>query len=120
MKCAARQSNLAANDPQDCDAPFCGCNPAWSECLEMLREIGVLGEIGEPLASMHNVIQKPPGDWSQEDYEEETPLVRASDYQTLLNRAVQLQHALLMAASLRESDLDEADHFVNEWRDICI
>lgn len=38
--CQAR--NYTGPDPQDCDAPFCGCNPAWSECIEMLQECGLL------------------------------------------------------------------------------
>jgi hypothetical protein len=24
----------------DCDAPFCGCNPAWSDAIELLQECG--------------------------------------------------------------------------------
>jgi hypothetical protein len=44
MKCGARQGNTGPNYPQDCDAPFCGCNPAWSECIEMLIECGLLPE----------------------------------------------------------------------------
>lgn len=40
------------------------------------------------------VERKPPGDWSQEDFEEETLLVRASDYDALLadNMALSQDH----------------------------
>lgn len=37
QQCAA---NHASDPPQDCDAPFCGCNPAWSDCIQMLQECG--------------------------------------------------------------------------------
>ena len=38
-KCAATTST---DPPQDCDAPFCGCNPAWQEALSMAQESGWL------------------------------------------------------------------------------
>lgn len=34
------KANRTADPPQDCDAPYCGCNEAWSECIEMLVESG--------------------------------------------------------------------------------
>lgn len=37
--CRARAT---ADPPQDCDAPFCGCDPAWSYAIELLRESGWL------------------------------------------------------------------------------
>jgi len=36
-KCHA---NMYSDPPQDCDAPFCGCDPAWSTAIEMLQECG--------------------------------------------------------------------------------
>jgi len=36
--CAA--SRGLADPPQDCDMPFCGCNPAWSEALGAAQEAG--------------------------------------------------------------------------------
>lgn len=36
-KCAALTS---ADPPQDCDAPFCGCNPEWTKTIEALQELG--------------------------------------------------------------------------------
>lgn len=29
-----------ADPPQDCDAPFCGCVPAWDDAIAMLQECG--------------------------------------------------------------------------------
>lgn len=37
QKCAA---DMYADPPRDCNAPYCGCNPAWTQCLEMLQECG--------------------------------------------------------------------------------
>ena len=34
------KANPTSDPPQDCDAPFCGCNPAWQECIAMLIECG--------------------------------------------------------------------------------
>jgi len=36
-KCAA---TMGFDPPQDCDAPFCGCDPAWTKTIEMLQECG--------------------------------------------------------------------------------
>jgi hypothetical protein len=36
-RCAA---TIKTDPPQDCDAPFCGCNPAWAQCIEWLQEMG--------------------------------------------------------------------------------
>ena len=36
-RCAALNS---VDPPQDCDAPFCGCNPEWTKCIEALQECG--------------------------------------------------------------------------------
>lgn len=33
-------ADMHADPPRDCDAPYCGCNPAWSECMQMLQECG--------------------------------------------------------------------------------
>lgn len=33
-------ANMYSDPPQDCDAPYCGCNPAWTQAIEMLQEIG--------------------------------------------------------------------------------
>jgi len=38
------KANRAADPPQDCDAPFCGCNPAWTQAIEWLQECGWLSE----------------------------------------------------------------------------
>jgi hypothetical protein len=38
-KCMA---SATSDPPQDCDAPFCGCDPAWSACIEMLQECNLL------------------------------------------------------------------------------
>ena len=35
--------NPYSDPPQDCGAPFCGCNPAWTACIEMLLECGWKG-----------------------------------------------------------------------------
>ena len=32
-----------SDPPRDCGAPFCGCNPAWTDCIEMLLECGWKG-----------------------------------------------------------------------------
>ena len=37
QRCAA---TLGFDPPQDCDAPFCGCNPEWPKVIEMLQECG--------------------------------------------------------------------------------
>lgn len=36
----ACRAHRTADPPQDCDAPFCGCNPAWVQCMEWLIEAG--------------------------------------------------------------------------------
>lgn len=46
-RCAA---TMGFDPPQDCDAPFCGCNPAWHDCIEMLRETGLLIDRNAPPA----------------------------------------------------------------------
>lgn len=33
-------ASASMDPPQDCDAPFCGCNPAWTQCIEWLQEAG--------------------------------------------------------------------------------
>lgn len=38
--CAARRLNLGANDPQDCDWPFCGCDPRADRVLDAIEESG--------------------------------------------------------------------------------
>jgi len=38
-KCLAQRT---ADPPQDCDAPFCGCNPVWLDALTMAQESGWL------------------------------------------------------------------------------
>lgn len=34
------RAQRTADPPIDCEAPFCGCNPAWTEAIAMLRECG--------------------------------------------------------------------------------
>lgn len=41
VSCKARTANVGANDPQDCDWPFCGCDHAADKVLETLQESGV-------------------------------------------------------------------------------
>ena len=41
-KCTARTANVGANDPQDCDYPFCGCSPEATRALESAVESGAL------------------------------------------------------------------------------
>lgn len=38
--CAARHSDTGANDPQDCDWPFCGCDPKADAVIEAIQESG--------------------------------------------------------------------------------
>lgn len=39
--CGARHAGTAGgNDPQDCDWPFCGCDPAANRVLEAVEESG--------------------------------------------------------------------------------
>lgn len=38
--CAARHSDTGANDPQECDWPFCGCDPHADKVIESLLECG--------------------------------------------------------------------------------
>lgn len=38
--CAARHSDGEGNDPQDCDWPFCGCDPRADKVVEALQECG--------------------------------------------------------------------------------
>ena len=38
--CKARFANTGANDPQECDWPFCGCDPAAEKVIEALQESG--------------------------------------------------------------------------------
>lgn len=40
-KCGAQPT---ADPPQDCDMPFCGCNPAWQDALAAAQESGWLSE----------------------------------------------------------------------------
>jgi hypothetical protein len=40
--CAARHSNTGANDPQECDWPFCGCDPYADKVIAALQESGKL------------------------------------------------------------------------------
>jgi hypothetical protein len=44
-KCVA---NMASDPPQDCDAPFCGCNPAWDDCIKMLQECDLIIDRNAP------------------------------------------------------------------------
>lgn len=37
QRCAALNGT---DPPQDCDAPFCGCNPEWTRCIKWLQECG--------------------------------------------------------------------------------
>lgn len=34
------KASATSDPPQDCDAPFCGCNPAWHDAITMLSECG--------------------------------------------------------------------------------
>lgn len=38
--CAAKHSDTGANDPQDCDWPFCGCDPKADKVIEAIQESG--------------------------------------------------------------------------------
>jgi hypothetical protein len=38
--CKARTANTGANDPQDCNWPFCGCDPAADKVIEAIQESG--------------------------------------------------------------------------------
>lgn len=49
-----------ADPPQDCDAPFCGCNPAWTDCIRMLQECNLLVDRRSLPPSGHPV---PKVDW---------------------------------------------------------
>jgi hypothetical protein len=37
-KCSARTANMGANDPLDCNWPFCGCDPYAEKVLSALAE----------------------------------------------------------------------------------
>lgn len=39
--CKARNANMGANDPQDCDWPFCDCDPAANRVIAGLQEAGL-------------------------------------------------------------------------------
>lgn len=39
-RCKARSCNLGGSDPQDCDWPFCGCDPKADRVIEALQESG--------------------------------------------------------------------------------
>jgi hypothetical protein len=60
------------------------------------------------------VERRPPGDWSQEDYEEGTPLVRASDYDALMAEFMALSQddgkveRALESAQARIRELEQA------------
>jgi len=43
MECKVRAAGKT-DPPQDCDMPFCGCNPAWTEALASAQESGWLPE----------------------------------------------------------------------------
>lgn len=38
--CRARAANTGANDPQDCDWPFCGCDPYADKVIDAIEESG--------------------------------------------------------------------------------
>lgn len=38
--CKARASNTGANDPQDCNWPFCGCDPYANKVMDAIEESG--------------------------------------------------------------------------------
>ncbi len=38
--CAAQHSDTGANDPQECDWPFCGCDPKADKVIEAIEESG--------------------------------------------------------------------------------
>jgi hypothetical protein len=39
-QCKARISNMGASDPQECNWPFCGCDPTADKVIESLQESG--------------------------------------------------------------------------------
>jgi len=44
-KCVARNSNMGAGDPPECDWPVCGCDPYADKVIAALQESGVLGDL---------------------------------------------------------------------------
>ena len=58
-----------ADPPQDCDAPFCGCHPAWADAIQMLLECGWgpcadrnarLARLGEALRQIQREVASDP------------------------------------------------------------
>lgn len=40
FKCKVRSANYGANEPQDCDWPFCGCDPYADKVIAAIEESG--------------------------------------------------------------------------------
>jgi hypothetical protein len=72
--CKARRS--AVDPPQDCDWPFCGCDPAASKVLEVVEESGrfVPAPAVDPIASV-----TPEGQTQTEQKELDTRVDRKAD-----------------------------------------
>lgn len=41
-QCGADRSGVAGNHPEDCDWPFCGCDPYANQVLEAIEESGLV------------------------------------------------------------------------------
>lgn len=53
--CKARTANTGANDPAECDWPYCGCDPHANRVIPELQECGWQspGEAGKQAAALH-------------------------------------------------------------------
>lgn len=52
-------ASFNSDPPQDCDAPHCGCNPAWEQAAEWLQEEGwgPLGVVNDKLLRIRDAVQ---------------------------------------------------------------
>lgn len=59
FKCAARSANTGANDPQECDWPFCGCDPYADKVIAEIQEAGFTLVKDEDLLKMSSIHSEP-------------------------------------------------------------
>lgn len=71
--CAAKHSDTGANDPQDCDWPFCGCDPKADKVIEAIQESGFTLVRDEDLLKMTKDRERPCGETAWVSVEERLP-----------------------------------------------
>jgi hypothetical protein len=76
--CKARTSNMG---PQDCDWPFCGCDPYADKAIEAIQESGfTLLKDQDLLRTANSELERPAEEWTQKAADEDRPFETNAEF----------------------------------------